>query len=87
MIDGNPIPPDAPPPPPPPPPPPGAPPGSGDGEPGPQPPGRRLIRVNAGGGNPLLRAVRDAAVLAFDALDYAGDRVAVKIAGAKRPSP
>lgn len=83
MTDGHPFPPpDAPPPPPPPPPPPGSPPGSGDDSPGPQPPERRLIRATRR--SSLATALKDAAALALDALDYAGDRVAERITGDKR---
>lgn len=86
MTEGQPFPPpDAPPPPPPPPPPPGTPPGSGEDSPGSQPPERRLIRAGAGRRSPLLKALTDAAALALDALDYAGDRVAEKL-GTKRDS-
>lgn len=85
MTEGQPFPPpDAPPPPPPPPPPPGSPPGTGDDSPGPQPPERRLIPATSSATSPLMRALRDAAALALDALDYAGDRVGETIAGAKR---
>ena len=88
MTEGQPFPPpDSPPQPPPPPPPPGSPPGSGEDSPGPQPPERRLIRATSSARNPLFRAAREAAALALDALDYAGDRVAEKISGAKRPTP
>lgn len=55
--------------------------------PGLQPPERRLIRARSESGNPLLRAVRDAAALAFDALDYAGDRVAEHLSGTRRSPP
>lgn len=88
MTEGQPFPPpDAPPPPPPPPPPPGAPPGTGDDTPGPQPPERRLIPASTGARSPLRRAFQDAAALALDALDYAGDRVAETLSGAKRERP
>lgn len=85
MTEGQPFPPpDAPPPPPPPPPPPGAPPGTGEDSPGPQPPERRLIPAHSSARAPLVRALEDAAKLALDALDYAGDRVAERLSGAKR---
>jgi len=85
MTEGQPFPPpDQPPEPPPPPPPPGAPPGSGEDSPGPQPPERRLIPAQTRRESPLLGALRGAATLALDALDYAGDRVAEKISGARR---
>lgn len=84
----NPVPPpDAPPPPPPPPPPPGAPPGTGEDDPNPQqPPERRLIKAGRKPRPAIIAALRDAATLALDALDYAGDRVAEKIGTTKRTS-
>lgn len=51
----------------------------------PQPPERRLVLAPATRRSSLLKAVRDAAALALDALDYAGDRVAETITGDKRP--
>ena len=50
-----------------------------------QPKERRLMLSPAARGSSLLRAVRDAAALALDALDYAGDRVAETLTGDKRP--
>lgn len=86
MTEGHPFPPpDAPPPPPPPPPPPGSPPGTGDDAPGPQPPERRLVLAGKRR-SPMLAAIKDAAALALDALDYAGDRVAERITGDRRPT-
>lgn len=80
MTEGQPFPPpDAPPQPPPPPPTPDAPPGTGEDSPNPpQPPERRLIAAGHRH-SPLVAALRDAATLALDALDYAGDRVSEKI--------
>ena len=87
MPEGSPFPPppDAPPPPPPPPPPPGSPPGTGDDSPGAQPPERRLVRAATQPLSPFRRLVKDAAALALDALDFAGDRVAEAVRGDKRP--
>lgn len=50
-----------------------------------QPKERRLVLAPAAPRSPLLEAVRDAAALALDALDYAGDRVAETLTGDKRP--
>ena len=85
MTEGQPFPPpDAPPPPPPPPP--GGPPGGGEDSPGgPQPPERRLIPFERGPRSPLAQALKDAAALALDALDYAGDRVAERIGMQRDP--
>lgn len=84
MTEGQPFP---PPPdsPPPPPPPPDTPPGTGEDSPNPQPPERRLIPAHAAStSSPMMRALRDAAALALDALDYAGDRVAEKLGDVRR---
>ena len=51
----------------------------------PQPAERRLVLAPPTRRSSLLKAVRDAAALALDALDYAGDRVAETLTGDKRP--
>ena len=51
----------------------------------PQPRERQLVLAPSTGRSSLLKAVREAAALALDALDYAGDRVAERLTGDKRP--
>ena len=58
---------------------------SGASAPEPQPPELRLIPAPAPRRPALVQALRDAAALALDALDYAGDRVAEQLGREKRP--